>query len=187
MGFETPTPIQKKVIPTLLSDSCDIVALAQTGTGKTAAFGLPLTSLIDFSVRKPVALILAPTRELCMQITSDLKKFSKHIKGANTVAVYGGASIRGQVDELERGAQVIVATPGRMVDIIQRGSVDLDNIRYVVLDEADEMLNMGFKDDLDFILSSASEKKNTWLFSATMPNEVLAISRNYMNDPIEIT
>lgn len=187
LGFETPTPIQEKVIPTLLSDSCDIVALAQTGTGKTAAFGLPLVSKIDFTERKPVALILAPTRELCMQITSDLKKFSKNIQGSNIVAVYGGASIRGQVEDLRRGAQIVVATPGRMVDIIQRGSVDLQNIRYVVLDEADEMLNMGFKEDLDFILSSASEDKNTWLFSATMPNEVLAISRNYMNDPVEVT
>jgi ATP-dependent RNA helicase DeaD len=187
LGFETPTPIQQKVIPTLLSDSCDIVALAQTGTGKTAAFGLPLVSLIDFTERKPVALVLAPTRELCMQITSDLKNFSKNIHGANIVAVYGGASIRGQVDELRRGTQIIVATPGRMVDMINRGNVDLENIRYVVLDEADEMLNMGFKEDLDFILSSASDKRNTWLFSATMPNEVLAISRNYMKDPVEVT
>jgi len=187
LGFEIPTPIQEKVIPTLLSDSCDIVALAQTGTGKTAAFGLPLVSLIDFAERKPVALVLAPTRELCMQITSDLKKFSKNMQGSNIVAVYGGASIRGQVDDLRRGAQIVVATPGRMVDIIQRGAVDLKNIRYVVLDEADEMLNMGFKEDLDFILSSASDTKNTWLFSATMPNEVLAISRNYMKNPIEIT
>ena len=187
LGFETPTPIQEKVIPTLLSDSCDIVALAQTGTGKTAAFGLPLISLIDFAERKPVALILAPTRELCMQITSDLKNYSKNIHGANIVAVYGGASIRGQVDDLRRGAQIVVATPGRMVDIINRGSIDLENIRYVILDEADEMLNMGFKDDLDFILSSSSEKRNTWLFSATMPNEVLAISKNYMKDPIEVT
>jgi ATP-dependent RNA helicase DeaD len=187
LGFETPTPIQEKVIPTLLSDSCDIVALAQTGTGKTAAFGLPLVSLIDFAEREPKALVLAPTRELCMQIASDLKKFSKNIQGANIVAVYGGASIRGQVEELRRGAQVVVATPGRMVDMIQRGSVDLKNIRYVVLDEADEMLNMGFKEDLDFILSSAADTRNTWLFSATMPNEVLAISRNYMKDPVEIT
>ncbi|HTA27983.1 MAG TPA: DEAD/DEAH box helicase [Bacteroidia bacterium] len=187
LGFETPTPIQEKVIPTLLSDSCDIVALAQTGTGKTAAFGLPLVSLIDFAERRPVALVLAPTRELCMQITSDLKNFSKNIHGSNIVAVYGGASIRGQVDDLRRGAQIVVATPGRMVDIINRGAVDLQNIKYVVLDEADEMLNMGFKEDLDFILSSASDTKNTWLFSATMPNEVLAISRNYMKDPIEVT
>jgi ATP-dependent RNA helicase DeaD len=187
LGFENPTPIQEKVIPTLLSDSCDIVALAQTGTGKTAAFGLPLVSLIDFAQHKPVALVLAPTRELCMQITSDLKKFSKNISGSNIVAVYGGASIRGQVDELRRGAQIVVATPGRMVDMINRKSIDLQNIRYVVLDEADEMLNMGFKDDLDFILSSASDTKNTWLFSATMPNEVLAISRNYMKNPIEVT
>lgn len=187
LGFESPTPIQEQVIPTLLSDSCDIVALAQTGTGKTAAFGLPLVSLIDFAERKPVALVLAPTRELCMQITSDLKKFAKNIHGANIIAVYGGASIRGQVDELRRGTQIVVATPGRMVDIIQRGAVDLQNIKYVVLDEADEMLNMGFKEDLDFILSSASDTKNTWLFSATMPNEVLAISRNYMKDPVEVT
>jgi len=187
LGFETPTPIQEKVIPTLLSDSCDIVALAQTGTGKTAAFGLPLVSIINFAEREPQALILAPTRELCMQITSDLKNFSKHIHGANVVAVYGGASIRGQVNDLQRGAQIVVATPGRMVDLLQRRDVDLQNIRYVVLDEADEMLNMGFKEDLDFILSSTSSSKNTWLFSATMPDEVLAISRNYMNNPVEIT
>ena len=187
LGFETPTPIQEKVIPTLLSDSCDIIALAQTGTGKTAAFGLPLISLIDFAGREPVALILAPTRELCMQITSDLKNYSKNIHGSNVVAVYGGASIRGQVDELRRGAQIVVATPGRMVDMINRRSINLEKIRYVVLDEADEMLNMGFKEDLDFILSSSSETKNTWLFSATMPNEVLAISKNYMKDPVEVT
>ena len=187
LGFETPTPIQEKVIPVLLQEKCDMVALAQTGTGKTAGFGLPLMSLLDFHSKHTQALVLAPTRELCMQITSDLKKFSKYIPGANIVAVYGGASIMNQINELKRGAQVIVATPGRMVDIIDRNKVDLAQIQYAILDEADEMLNMGFKEDLDAILSNTPHEKNTWLFSATMPNEVLRISKKYMDTPVEIT
>jgi ATP-dependent RNA helicase DeaD len=187
LGFENPTPVQEKVIPELLKGATDMVALAQTGTGKTAAFGLPLMSLVNFMEREPQALILAPTRELCMQIASDLKKFSKYIQGANIVAVYGGASIRNQVEEIDRGAQIIVATPGRMVDIIERKKVDLGGIEYVILDEADEMLNMGFKEDLDYILSAAHGERNTWLFSATMPDEVNRISKDYMNNPIEFT
>lgn len=187
LGFETPTPIQEKVIPLLLEGPTDIVALAQTGTGKTAGFGLPLASLLDFTSKTTQALILAPTRELCMQITSDLKNFSKHISGANVVAVYGGASIMNQIHDLKRGAQIVVATPGRMVDIIGRKKVDLSQIKYVVLDEADEMLNMGFQEDLDDILSTTPKDKNTWLFSATMPDEVLRISRKYMHEPVEIT
>ncbi len=187
LGFENPTPIQEKVIPALLSEGCDMMALAQTGTGKTAGFGLPLMTLLDFNSKKTQALILAPTRELCMQITSDLKNFSKHINGSNIVAVYGGASIMNQIHDLKRGAQIIVATPGRMVDIIDRNKVDLSSIEYVVLDEADEMLNMGFQEDLDAILSTTPKEKNTWLFSATMPNEVLRISKKYMDNPIEIT
>jgi len=187
LGFETPTPIQEKVIPILLKEPCDMVALAQTGTGKTAGFGLPLVTMLDFTAKKTQALILAPTRELCMQITSDIKNFSKHIHGANVVAVYGGASIMNQIHDLKRGAQIIVATPGRMVDIIDRNKVDLSTIQYVVLDEADEMLNMGFQEDLDSILSTTPKEKNTWLFSATMPSEVLRISKKYMDNPVEIT
>lgn len=187
LGFETPTPIQEKTIPHLLDGFTDLVALAQTGTGKTAAFGLPLLSLIDFNSRDTQALILCPTRELCMQITRDLKSFATHQHGANVVAVYGGASIQHQISEIKRGAHIIVATPGRMVDIINRRQVKLSTVRYVVLDEADEMLNMGFKEDLDTILSQTPSEKNTWLFSATMPDEVLRISRNYMDNPVEIT
>jgi ATP-dependent RNA helicase DeaD len=187
LAFESPTPIQEKVIPALLEKGCDMVALAQTGTGKTAGFGLPLITMIDFHSKNTQALILAPTRELCMQITSDLKNFSKYIPGCNVVAVYGGASIINQINDLKRGAQIIVATPGRMVDIIDRKKVNLSTIAYVVLDEADEMLNMGFQEDLDSILSATPQEKNTWLFSATMPNEVSRISKKYMDNPIEIT
>ncbi len=187
LGFTAPTPIQDKVIPILLTGDTDVVALAQTGTGKTAGFGLPLVSLLDFTSKHTQALILAPTRELCMQITSDLKNFSKHSHGANVVAVYGGASIMNQIHDLKRGAQIVVATPGRMVDIINRNKVDLSGIKYVVLDEADEMLNMGFQEDLDAILSTTPKEKNTWLFSATMPDEVLRISRKYMHEPAEVT
>src|SRR4029077_1646771 len=168
LGFETPTPIQEKVIPVLLAGPRDIVALAQTGTGKTAGFGLPMVSLIDFQLKYPQALILAPTRELCMQITADLKNFSGQMKGANVVAVYGGASIMNQIYDLKKGAQIVVATPGRMVDIINRNKVDLSHLNIVVLDEADEMLNMGFQEDLDAILSTTPDEKSTWLFSATM-------------------
>ena len=187
LGFESPTAIQEKVIPELLKGNTDLVALAQTGTGKTAAFGLPLISLIDFSSRDTQAVILCPTRELCMQITRDLQSFTKYVDGANIVAVYGGASIDNQSRDIKKGAQIVVATPGRMNDMIDRRRVNLSNVRYAVLDEADEMLNMGFKEDLDTILNQTPEEKNTWLFSATMPDEVLRISKNYMSNPIEIT
>ncbi|MDP1744720.1 MAG: DEAD/DEAH box helicase [Bacteroidota bacterium] len=187
LGFESPTPIQEKVIPALLTGNTDLVALAQTGTGKTAAFGLPLISLIDFASRDTQAVILCPTRELCMQITRDLQSYTKYIDGANIVAVYGGASIDNQSRDIKKGAQIVVATPGRMNDMIDRRRVNLSNVRYAVLDEADEMLNMGFKEDLDTILSQTPQEKNTWLFSATMPDEVLRISKNYMTSPVEIT
>jgi len=174
-GFTLPTPIQEKVIPVVLSNTTDVVALAQTGTGKTAAFGLPLLTLIEATSLKTQALILCPTRELCMQITRDLQQFATHMPKTSIVAVYGGANIRTQIDAIRRGVQIIVATPGRMIDLIDRKKVDLSTIQYVVLDEADEMLNMGFKEDLDTILSQTPKEKHTWLFSATMPNEVLRI------------
>ncbi len=187
LGFENPTPIQEKVIPVLLQGNTDLVALAQTGTGKTAAFGLPLTHLIDFTSRDTQAVIICPTRELCMQITRDLQSYTKYIDGANIVAIYGGASIDNQSRDIKRGAQIVVATPGRLCDMIDRRRVNFSNVRFAILDEADEMLNMGFKEDLDTILSQTPEEKNTWLFSATMPDEVLRISRNYMENPVEIT
>ncbi len=187
LGFESPTPIQEQAIPVMLGGNQDVVALAQTGTGKTAAFGLPLIDLIDFNQRHTQALILAPTRELCMQITRDLQNFSKHMGGAHVVAIYGGASIEGQIREMRKGPQIVAATPGRLVDMIERGVVDLTRIEFVVLDEADEMLTMGFKDDLDLILSQTPDEKNTWLFSATMPSEVQRIAKNYMNNPHEVT
>jgi ATP-dependent RNA helicase DeaD len=187
MGFETPTPVQEKVIPYLLEGAADLVALSQTGTGKTAAFGLPLLSLLDFASPNTQALILCPTRELCIQITRDLQTYAQFVARVNVVAIYGGAGIRGQIQQVQQGAQIIVATPGRMVDMISRRKVKLSTVDYVILDEADEMLNMGFKEDLDTILSETPAEKSTWLFSATMPDEVLRISRNYMHDPHEIT
>lgn len=188
LGFVNATPIQEQVIPTLISNSSDLVALAQTGTGKTAAFGLPLLSLIDIQQRNTQALVLCPTRELCMQITRDIQAFGAHMPGLNVTAVYGGASIQNQIRELNRGSQIIVATPGRMVDLLSRRSIiDLSIIKHVVLDEADEMLNMGFKEDLDTILASTPKTKHTWLFSATMPDEVARIAKNYMSKPVEIT
>lgn len=187
LGFENPTPIQEHTIPALLGEVKDLIALAQTGTGKTAAFGLPLINLIDFNSRQTQALILCPTRELCLQITRDLKNFTKYHGGAHIVAIYGGASIEMQTRDIQRGAQIIVATPGRMVDMLDRGVINIKNINFVVLDEADEMLNMGFQEDLDTILSDTPAEKSTWLFSATMPNEVLRISKRYMTDPFEIT
>ncbi|MFN4813023.1 MAG: DEAD/DEAH box helicase, partial [Bacteroidota bacterium] len=187
MGFENPTPIQQQAIPQLLAEKRDLVGLAQTGTGKTAAFGLPLVHFTDFDKRHTQALIICPTRELCLQITRDLSNFSSNFDNANVVAIYGGASIENQIREINRGAQIVVATPGRMVDMIERGRIKLNAVKTVVLDEADEMLNMGFKEDLDNILSETPEDKNTWLFSATMPNEVARIARNYMTDPIEVT
>ncbi len=187
LGFETPTPIQEQAIPVLLSGTTDFVGLAQTGTGKTAAFGLPLLQLIEKAERHPQALVVCPTRELCLQITSDLAEFSKHSKGIFTEAVYGGASITMQIRNLRKGVHIVVATPGRLIDLIERKAIDLQKVKYVVLDEADEMLNMGFRDDIDFVLKNTINRESIWLFSATMPPEVRAISRNYMDSPKEVT
>ena len=187
LGFTSPTPIQEKAIPVLLSGTKDFVGLAQTGTGKTAAFGLPLLQLIQVSDKFPQALIICPTRELCLQITNDLSTFSKHIRGLSTEAVYGGASITMQIRNLKKGVQIVVATPGRLIDLIERKAVDLGKVKYVVLDEADEMLNMGFRDDIDFVLKNTVIRDSIWLFSATMPPEVRAISKNYMTAPKEVT
>ncbi|UUC45300.1 DEAD/DEAH box helicase [Flavobacterium cerinum] len=187
LGFENPSEVQEKAIPLLLEKDTDIVALAQTGTGKTAAFGFPLIQKIDAENRNTQALILSPTRELCLQITNEIKQYSKYVKGIHTVAVYGGASITEQAKDVKRGAQIIVATPGRMQDMINRGMVNIKNINFCVLDEADEMLNMGFYDDITAILSDTPEDKSTWLFSATMPQEVARIAREFMRKPLEIT
>ena len=187
LGFESPSEVQEKAIPLLLQQDTDIVALAQTGTGKTAAFGFPLIQKLDPNDKSTQALILSPTRELCLQITNEIKQYSKYVKGLHTVAVYGGASITEQAREVKRGAQIIVATPGRMQDMINRNYVNIKNIQYCVLDEADEMLNMGFYEDITSILSDTPKDKNTWLFSATMPQEVARIAREFMHDPQEIT
>lgn len=187
LGFETPSEVQEKAIPLLLEDDTDIVALAQTGTGKTAAFGFPLIQKIDPYNKQTQALILSPTRELCLQITNEIKQYSKYIDGLYTVAVYGGASINDQARDVKRGAQIIVATPGRMQDMINRGMVNIKNIDICVLDEADEMLNMGFYEDITSILSDTPRDKNTWLFSATMPQEVARIAKEFMHKPQEIT
>lgn len=187
LGFQMPTPVQEKAIPVLLAGRQDVVALAQTGTGKTAAFGLPLIERVDAADTTTQALVLAPTRELCLQITSDFENFTRGVKNLNIVAVYGGASISDQIKKIKRGVQIIVATPGRLMDLLGRRVVNLGAIDYVVLDEADEMLNMGFKEDIDHILSHTPETKNVWLFSATMPAEVRRIARTYMEDPVELT
>ncbi len=187
MGFENPTPIQEQTIPQLQNTSTDMVALAQTGTGKTAAFGLPLLQKLDLNSKFTQALILAPTRELCVQISKDLINYSKYISGLRVTAVYGGAPIMGQIRDVKAGSQVIVATPGRLIDMIERKAIDLSHVDIVVLDEADEMLNMGFKDDLDEILGNTPPTKNTWLFSATMPREVERIASKYMETPLEIS
>ncbi|UMY65107.1 MULTISPECIES: DEAD/DEAH box helicase [unclassified Flavobacterium] len=187
MGFENPSEVQEKAIPLLLERDTDIVALAQTGTGKTAAFGFPLIQKIDADRRNTQALILSPTRELCLQITNEIKQYSKYIKGLHTVAVYGGASITEQARDVRKGAQIIVATPGRMQDMINRGLVDISQINYCILDEADEMLNMGFYEDIVSILSTTPDEKSTWLFSATMPAEVARIAKKFMSEPAEIT
>ncbi|MFP4845761.1 DEAD/DEAH box helicase [Winogradskyella sp. PE311] len=187
LGFEKPSEVQEKAIPLLLEEDKDLVALAQTGTGKTAAFGFPMLQKIDIDSRTTQGLILSPTRELCLQITNELKLYGKYCKGLNVTAIYGGASISDQARSVKRGAQIIVATPGRMKDMISRNMVDISKIQYSVLDEADEMLNMGFKEDITDILSHTPDDKSTWLFSATMPREVATIARNFMYDPIEIT
>lgn len=187
LGFTQPTPIQEKAIPVLLSGTTDLVGLAQTGTGKTAAFGLPLLQLVDVEKRYPQALVVCPTRELCMQIVNELEQFKKFIPGMNVLAVYGGASIGSQIRELKRGVQIIVATPGRLIDLIERKAINLEQITYVVLDEADEMLNMGFQEDIEFILQNTPKREATWLFSATMPPEIRRVSKKYMRDPKEVT
>lgn len=187
LGFENPTPIQEQSIPVLLTGSNDFVGLAQTGTGKTAAFGLPLLELLDFEENHPQALVLCPTRELCLQITNDLKNYAKNMRNVHIVAVYGGASISDQLRQIKRGVQIVVATPGRMLDIIGRDAIDFSGVKYVVLDEADEMLNMGFQEDIDNILSTTPDDKKTWLFSATMPAEVRRIAKKYMENPFELT
>ncbi len=187
MGFVTPSEVQEKAIPILLENDTDIVALAQTGTGKTAAFGFPLIEKIDPTNKKTQGLILSPTRELCLQIATEIKNYSKFIPNLNSVAVYGGASISDQARLIKRGAQIIVATPGRMQDMINRGMVDISQINYCILDEADEMLNMGFFEDIKAILSHTPDEKSTWLFSATMPKEVSIIAKKFMSNPVEIT
>ena len=187
LGFTKPSEVQEKAIPTLLAEERDLVALAQTGTGKTAAFGFPMLQKINIDSRTTQGLILSPTRELCLQITNELKLYGKYCKGLNVVAIYGGASITEQARQVKRGAQIIVATPGRMKDMISRNLVDISKIEYSVLDEADEMLNMGFYEDITDILSYTPDDKSTWLFSATMPKEVATIARKFMYNPIEIT
>lgn len=187
LGFETPTPIQQQTIPLLAKQETDLVALAQTGTGKTAAFGLPILNSVNCDNKTVQALVLAPTRELCVQITNDIKNYSKYLKGFGVTAIYGGARIDGQIKDIKRGVQVVVATPGRLIDMIERRVINLNTVKIVVLDEADEMLNMGFKDDLDTILKETPNDKKTWLFSATMPKEVERIARNYMSNPVELT
>jgi len=187
MGFEKPTAIQEKAIPMLLENNpTDFIGLAQTGTGKTAAFGLPLIDLIDANNSSTQALIMAPTRELGQQTAQQLVTFSKSKKGVNVEVVYGGADIRAQMKALRRPTQIVVATPGRLLDLIKRKAVNLENVEYVVLDEADEMLNMGFKDDIDEILSHTLENRVTWLFSATMPREIRRLVKTYMKDPLEV-
>ena len=186
LGFETPMPVQERVIPRLLGDAKDIIALAQTGTGKTAAFGLPLLQRIDPANTTPQALILAPTRELCLQIGSDLADFSKYIPDVKVLPVYGGSSIESQIRGLKKGVQIIVATPGRLIDLIKRGVVKLDGVHTVVLDEADEMLNMGFLDSIEEILSYIPDDRKMLLFSATMPPDILKIAKRYMKDYEEI-
>ena len=185
MGFENPMPVQEKVIPHLLHEDGDVVALAQTGTGKTAAFGLPVIQRIDTSKHQPQALILSPTRELCLQIGGDLADFSKYTPDVSVLPVYGGSSIESQIRSLRKGVQIIVATPGRLLDLIKRGTVDLSGVHTVILDEADEMLNMGFVDDINNILSNVPDDRKMLLFSATMPAEIAKIARNYMHDPQE--
>ncbi len=186
LGFEAPTPIQEKAIPYLMQEDCDFVGLAQTGTGKTAAFGLPLINNIDTKARLPQGLIICPTRELCLQIAKDLNVFAKYLD-CNITAVYGGTDIRKQITDIKKGTSIIVATPGRLVDLMNRKVIQLSQVRYVVLDEADEMLNMGFKEDIDAVLETTPIDKNVWLFSATMPAEVARIAKTYMHEPLEVS
>ena len=186
LGFEAPTPIQEQAIPHLMKEDCDFVGLAQTGTGKTAAFGLPLINYINTNSNRPQGLIICPTRELCLQITRDLEIFAKYVK-CPIVSVYGGADIRRQMTQIKKGASIVVATPGRLLDLIKRKAIQLSEVKNVVLDEADEMLNMGFKEDIDDILETTPESKNVWLFSATMPKDVARIAKTYMTQPLEVS
>ncbi len=187
LGYESPTEIQKQTIPFISSDIRDLIALAQTGTGKTAAFSLPILDMVDDTSRKIQFLVLCPTRELCLQITKDIKNYSKYLPNIKTVAVYGGSSINDQIRSLREKPQIIVGTPGRVIDLINRKSLDFSNIHWLVLDEADEMLSMGFKDDLETIISETPETKQTFLFSATMSKEVERISKNYLTKPHRIS
>ncbi len=187
LGFEKLTPIQEQSIPVLEDGSRNFIGLAQTGTGKTAAFGLPLIGLIDTGTKAIQGLILAPTRELCVQITRDLKDFCKYLNEVKIVAVYGGASIGKQISSIEKGAHIVVATPGRLSDLIRRNKIALSTVKYLVLDEADEMLNMGFREDIDAILEFTPVEKQTWLFAATMSDEIHAITNRYLSDPFEVT
>ena len=186
MGFEMPMPVQEQVIPYLLYENCDVVALAQTGTGKTAAFGLPVIQRLDVSLRQPQALILSPTRELCLQIADDLEDFAKYLPDVTVLPVYGGSSIESQIRALKKGVQIIVATPGRLIDLINRRVLSLENIHTVILDEADEMLNMGFVDSINEILQHVPQERKTLMFSATMPQEIARIAKQYMHSPVEI-
>lgn len=185
MGFETPMPVQEKVIPHLLTQDTDVIALAQTGTGKTAAFGLPVLQRINPAIHQPQALIIAPTRELCLQIAGDLADFSKYIDDVKVLPVYGGSSIESQIRTLRQGVQIIVATPGRLIDLINRGVARLADVHTVILDEADEMLNMGFQDSINEILEHVPQERKMLLFSATMPQEIARIAKRYMHDPVE--
>ena len=187
LGYEKPTVIQEKAIPQIISSTDDLKAFAQTGTGKTAAFSLPILQLADEHSKNTQAIILSPTRELAVQIGNNIKEFAKYMPNINVVTVYGGANIEEQIRGLKRGAQIVVGTPGRTVDLINRRALKLGNVQWLVLDEADEMLNMGFKDELDKVLEATPETKQTLLFSATFPKEVEAIARNYMTKPIEVT
>lgn len=187
LGFETPSPIQEKTIPVLLEGNRDYIGLAQTGTGKTAAFGLPLLQHVDVDYRAIQGLILCPTRELCLQITKELKSYAKYTEGVNIVAVYGGANISEQIRDIKKGANIIVGTPGRTIDLMGRKVLKFDTVSTVILDEADEMLNMGFKEDINQILEGTPPFKHTWLFSATMPREVEKIAQNYMENPHTVT
>jgi len=187
LGYTEATPIQEKVIPVLLEKDCDLIGLAQTGTGKTAAYGLPLLGRIRPEEKKPQILILSPTRELCLQISEDMESYCKFLPEIRVVSVYGGAPIEKQMDSIRRGAHIVVGTPGRMYDMIRRRKIDLSRVSWLILDEADEMLKMGFRDDLDAILEQTPATKNTLLFSATMAKEIMDITKNYMSSPIEIT
>lgn len=187
LGFTTPTPVQQESIPLLIQENRDLIGLAQTGTGKTAAFGLPMIHKIDVNKKIVQGLVIAPTRELCVQISNDFKDYSTFVKGLSIATIYGGASMDKQSREIRSGAQIVVATPGRLMDMMKRKMIKINHVSYVVLDEADEMLNMGFKEDIDGILIHTPDEKSTWLFSATMPRDVEKISKSYMNDPMEIT